>query len=313
VAASGDVISVGAGQYPMQEVPSGSKAVTFRAVSGAVLRQLHNDAANVIYDGFNVDGANTKTTGAAFESNGDGSTFKNGRIGNVTDEKAALVSASNFTFDNVEFHDVHVTDSAIHNECVYAITVPGFTVRNSRFTNCATMDLFFTHGTWWSPPPPAYGNVTVENNVFGHSHTTNDNEWHYYGLSIENLGPSTKGRMSGFTVRYNTFETPVSIGADGAASNTRWVGNLGSWPCISGVTYKKNVGSSCGSSDKAVSPAQSTQTSTAPFGWVNPAANDFHLKSSSVAINAGDPTDMPATDRDGKARTGTPDAGAYEF
>ena len=158
----------------------------------------------------------------------------------------------------------HVTDSMIHNECVYAVTVPGMTVKNSRFTNCATMDLVLTE-TWWSPPPPAYGNVTIENNVFGHSHMVSDSEWHYYGLSDRRyLGPSTKGKMSGFTVRYNTFEIPVGIGAYGAATNTRWVGNPASWPCISGVTYKKNVGWSCGSSDKAVSPAQSTQTQHRP-------------------------------------------------
>ena len=54
-------------------------------------------------------------------------------------------------------------------ECLYAIGVPGFTLRNSTFRDCAIMDLFFTYGSWWSPLPPAYGNVTVENNVFAHS------------------------------------------------------------------------------------------------------------------------------------------------
>ena len=314
VAAGGDVVSVAAGAYSRQDVPSGSsKAVTFRAQPGVVVRQLHSRAANVTFDGFDVDAGGARITNAAFESHASGATFKNGRIGNVTDEKGALVSGANFTFDNVEFHDVFVTASSVHNECVYAIVVPGFTVRNSIFTQCATMDLFFTHGTWWNPPPPRYGNVTIENNVFGHSTNIAAGSWHYYGLSIENLGPSTKGAMEGFTVRHNTFETPVSIGANGAASNTRWVGNLGSWPCVSGVVYKNNVGKACAASDKAVSPASSTQSSTAPFGWRNPAANDFHLTAGSPAIDAGTATDAPATDRDGNARNGAPDAGAYEY
>ena len=51
-------------------------------------------------------------------------------------------------------------------ECVYAIVVPGFTVRNSTFHNCAVMDLFFTYGDWWNPLPPTYGNVTIEGNSF---------------------------------------------------------------------------------------------------------------------------------------------------
>jgi hypothetical protein len=52
---------------------------------------------------------------------------------------------------------------------------------------------------------------------------------------------------------------------------------------------------------------------TMPVGWVNPAANDFHLRSDSIAINKGTATYAPATDHDGKARNGAPDAGAYEF
>ena len=78
------------------------------------------------------------------------------------------------------------------------------------------------------------------------------------------------------------------------------------------MSYSRNVGQKCGSTDKEVNPAESTRTTPAPFGWVNPQTGDFHLKADSVAVDAGDPADKPATDRDGKARTGTPEAGAYE-
>ena len=114
-------------------------------------------------------------------------------------------------------------------------------------------------------------------------------------------------------VRNNTFESPAFIAPDRGSNGTRWVGNLGAWDCKSGITYRYNVGTGCSTLDKAVSPSSSTATTTAPFGWVNPAAYDFRLRAGSPAINAADPADMPARDRDGKLRTGTPDAGAYEF
>jgi hypothetical protein len=202
----------------------------------------------------------------------------------------------------------------VHMECLYAIGVPGFTIRNSTFRDCAIMDLFFTYGGWWSPQPPAYGNVTVENNVFAHSEDDNNTSWHYYGLYIASIGPNgTADPMSGWVVRNNTFENEVAIAPDRGSNGTRWVGNIGSWDCTPGITFSHNVGDKCSASDKAVSPSSSSSTQTAPMGWVNPAAADFHLKAGSPAIDAGDPADFPARDRDGRLRSGTPEAGAYEF
>ncbi|MDA0180312.1 hypothetical protein OJ997_08395 [Solirubrobacter phytolaccae] len=310
MSAAGDVVQVAAGAYGEQALPSGSaKAVAFVAAPGTKLRQLSNDASNVSFDGFELDGQFAKAP--TFGNNGNSVTFKNGRIGNVTDEKGALVSGSNFTFDNVVFHDIRVTDSAVHNECVYAISVPGFSVRNSSFYECATMDLFFTFGHWWNPKPPAYGNVTIENNVFSHSTNIGAGTWHYYGLYVGDTGPDG-GTLQNWVVRNNTFETPVNVSRT-SSSGSRWVGNVGSWGCVSGVTYRFNVGSKCAAQDKQVSPAASTKTSTAPYSWRNPAAYDFRLNSGSPAIGAADPGDFPARDRDGNVRDGAPDAGAYEF
>ena len=120
------------------------------------------------FDGFDVDGA--FTTALTFHNSGNNSTFKNGRIGNVIDEKGALVSGNNFTFDNVLFHDVEIHTRGVHLECLYAIVVPGLTIKNSEFRNCGVFDVFFTYGFWWLPLPPAYGGVTLENNLFGRSY-----------------------------------------------------------------------------------------------------------------------------------------------
>ena len=307
--AAGDVIRVAGGVYPAQVVPGGSKAVTFSGSPGAKLRQLENNAANVTFDGIEVDAAFGQTAG--FQNHDAANvTFRDGRIGNVTDEKGALVSGANFTFDNVVFHDVRVTNPSVHNECVYAIGVPGMTVRNSLFYSCATMDLFFTYGSWWIPLPSAYGNVTLENNDFGHTYK-DDGTWHYYSLYVGNTA-ADGGTLSGWKVRNNSFEIDAYVSRT-ASSGSRWVGNLGAWNCVPGVTYRRNVGDKCADSDKAVVPATSSATRIAPLGWLNPGAQDFRLRAGSPAIDAADPGDYPATDRDGFVRDSRPDAGAHEF
>jgi hypothetical protein len=310
-AGAGDVIAVAPGRYGPQQVPDGTKAVTFQAAPGSSLAALYSDASNVVFDGFDIDGNFAKDLG--FHNSGAANaTFRNGRIGNITDEKGALITGPNFTFDNVVFHDVIVTDGSVHNECIYALDVNGLTIRNSHFYNCATMDVFFTYGTWWNPKPPSYGNITLENNIFEHS-TKAGGGWHYYSVYIGWTGDGG-GPINGWTVRNNTFEIPATFDqAHESATDSRWVGNLGSWDCLSGVTFRNNVGKRCSASDKAVSPAASSGTTTAAFGWLNPAGHDFRLATGSPAIDAGDPADAPATDRRGFARVGPPDAGALEF
>ena len=56
-------------------------------------------------------------------------------------------------------------------------------VRNSTFTNCAVMDIFFVWPDWWSPLPPPYGNVTLDNNSFG------DPDGSCCGIYIGGTGP----------------------------------------------------------------------------------------------------------------------------
>ena len=310
-AGSGDTVVVAAGRYGEQRIPDGSKSVLFQS-HGASLHGLYNDASNVTYDGFTIDAAWDKSLGFQ-NSDGTNSTFRNGRIGRITDEKGALITGRNFTFDRVVFHDVLVTDDEVHNECIYALDVTGLTVRNSLFYNCATMDLFFTYGTWWSPLPPPYTDITIENNVFEHSMKTNGSEWHYYSLYVGLTGDGG-GPLKNWNVRYNTFEIPANIDEErSSVSGSQWVGNLGDWSCVDGVAYRDNVGKKCGATDKSVSPASSGEGRPAPFGWMNPAAHDFRLKPGSPAINIGAANDAPATDARGVRRDTRPDAGAYEL
>jgi hypothetical protein len=318
------VIELAGGAYGPQSLPSGSKAVTVRAAAGQVpdleelvsgvsgatieglkMRRLEITGGRSVYQRLDIDGRFAKQL--TLQHSGGDSILRDSRVGNVTDEKGAVVGETGFTIDNVVFHDVLVTDSEVHNECIYATGAEGLTIRNSRFYNCATMDLFFTN---WAGGPD-YGNVTLENNVFEHSTMETPGSWHYYSLYVAQTGPGG-GALTNWVVRNNTFEIDAMISRT-VSSGSRWVGNLGGWSCVAGVTYRHNVGSRCGDTDKAVSPDSSTRTSTAPFGWADPSAHDFHLTAGSVAIGAADPSDAPLTDRDGYARDARPDAGAYEF
>jgi hypothetical protein len=157
-------------------------------------------------------------------------------------------------------------------------------------------------GVGWTGQQP-YCCVTFENNVFGHS--TNGSGWHYYGLAWY-LDLIRDMRVVG-----NTFENGVYMDTDhsGPAPYTGvWANNIGvGWHCFQGVTYRNNLGTKCHDSD--IQQAFADLSSN----WMNPSANDFHLKSTSRAINLGSATYASPTDRDGRTRVGAPDAGAYEY
>ena len=330
VAQAGDTVLVAAGTYGRQLVPAGSKPVMVRSAPGAVVvfgttsveasnltlvgvRVVRNDdpgsftatlearGSNNVFDGVDVDSRNMPVRQGIY-AKGDNTVFRNGSSFNVVDEKGAQVSGSNVTFDNMDFHDVLVTHSAVHNECIYSLG-PGLTVRNSRFWNCATMDLFVTRGDWYGQP--LYGNVTIENNVFAASRMPGGAP-HYYSLGING---GVIQEMRNWRVVNNTFEIPASGGGT-PAPGTLWANNLGDWSCYPGATFTGNVGKSCSPNDRAAS------MTSIRAGWADPStppATDFHLTPNSPAINAANPTHAPPTDKDGNPRNGPPDAGAYEY
>ena len=128
-----------------------AKAVTFVGGPSVVVRNMVVGAGSATFDNINIDAANAKVLGVPFGA--PNATYKNSSIGNVVDEKGMLATASctGCTIDNVNFHDVLLVDPSIHNEYLYS-QAANITIKNSRFTNCATMDVFFTRGTWWNQP-----------------------------------------------------------------------------------------------------------------------------------------------------------------
>jgi hypothetical protein len=347
-ARSGDSIVVTGGRYGRQVIPAGTKRLVIRNAARArpIFGTTSVFASNITLAGVTIrrdddPGPNTSTLEAKGSKNvfdrvhvnsrnmharqgigasGDDNLFKNGSTFNVVDEKGALVGGSRVTFVNFDFHDVRVTNSSVHNECVFS-DGPNLTIRRSHFWRCPTMDLFVTRGTWWNQP--AYGGVTIENNVFEHSTMEEPGSWHYYGLLFGGQLRDGGSPLINLKVRYNTFEQAVGLDAGfRATGNSEWVGNVGGgWDCIPGMRFHHNVGTKCSSTDKGVSrpsscgPPACRGTRVATQGWVDPAKHNFRLKAGAPAINAGDPADFPRVDNDGKRRParGRPDAGAYEY
>jgi hypothetical protein len=347
-AASGDTILVKGGTYGRQVLPSGTKRLTIRNAPGSrpVFGTTSVFASNIRLVGVTIrrnddpgqltatlEAKGSKNTFArvhvdsrnmserqGIAASGDDNVFRGGSTFNVVDEKGVLVGGSRVTFEDFDFHDVRVTDPAVHNECVYS-NGPQLTVRRSHFWRCPTMDLFLTRGDWWGQPP--YGGVTIENNVFEHSTMLARDSWHHYGLYIGASLSYDGEPLRGLRVRYNTFETSVLLDPKlRATGGSEWVGNVGGgWDCIAGMRYRYNVGQKCSARDKRVSPASSCGPPSCPRirnarqGWVNPAKHNFRLRAGSPAINAGDPKDFPRVDKDGRLRPvgRRPDAGAYEY
>jgi hypothetical protein len=172
-AADGSVIELQTGRYGVWETPSGTKRITVRAAAGAApkLRSLHVNADNMTFDGLDLDAEGTTTVGAVYETSANNVTFRNGRIGNVVDEKGALLGGEtapdprNLVIDNVVFHDVRPVTEGVHNECMY-LMAPGTVVKNSHFgAVCGNTGAILTQrGSWWGQQP--WNGATFLNNTF---------------------------------------------------------------------------------------------------------------------------------------------------
>jgi hypothetical protein len=208
---------VAAGRYPVQNVPSGSKAVTFLGSSGVLVDQLWNDASGLTYDGINIDARMVrKQTG--LQLSGSGVTFKNAEVGNIADEKN-IVRGDRQTFDNVRFHDVVMTPTGesegLHMECLYSLA-SNLTVKNSRFENCAVMDLFLTRGTWYNQPE--YGGWTLTNNYFDAPRFTNGQCCHYFSVLW-----AWQSKYDRAVLRGNTYK--AGVGAQDMNGNSTYFTN----------------------------------------------------------------------------------------
>ena len=311
-AAPGQSIEVAGGSYPTQTVPyvasHGAGAdVVVRSAAGATpsFNQLniagtHVDIGGIATGFVDIKPGNGGAPADVTVRNGRGNgLFVGGgtqriRIiggsygGGAPNQTPVKVQGSpaptDVTFDGVLFHDAVRTQEGAHLECLYAADVQRFTVRNSAFRNCAIMNLFLTKLSGVDP-----NGVTVENTFFDRTGSHGgDLSKGYYALQIGGAISS----LPGLVLRNNSFNQPIWFEAP--TPGARIVNNVGELSnCPKGATFSHNVwsGVRCGASDKQ-----------APTGFADPANYDLHLKPGAAAINAGDPSDAPATDIDGGAR-----------
>ncbi len=320
-ASPGDVIEVQAGSYGSQDIPvvsgRGGPAVEVRPAAGAA----------VTFDGLDIAGSYVTVRGIRtgdvdieagstvvqnvtvvggrgnrlFINNARHVTIRGGSYGGVTNFAPVQIgsdpSSQHITFDGVDFHDAVATDPNAHLECVWAGDVQHFTVRNSLFRNCAYFGLFITHLYGTEPR-----DVLIENNVFERTFQSNGQKAPYAMMVANWLST-----MQNFTFRNNTFETEVAL-LPPTGQNVRMVGNIGiASTCHDAVRYAHNVWTSgkCDATDRRVPGAMSQ--------FIDRGGHNWRLTAGAAAIDAADPGDAPATDRDGLGRAGRPDAGAHEF
>jgi hypothetical protein len=240
VAVSGDTVEVSgslgdqffAGGYQGTQADV-AKTLTFHGQPGNKLRAIHFGSGNFTFDGINID-AGGGAPSPAFSNGGAPFTYKNGSIGNVIDEKGAMIDGPGMVFDNVLFHDIVLRTAGVHTECIFAEVPEGMIVRNSTFTNCAVMDMFFVYPDWWAPLPSPYKNVTLDNNTFGHPDGT-------FALYIAKIGmdiPSS-APVTGWKIRNNNLLGPVNIDAP-LGTNNAFCGNFGvgvptGWTAVCGT------------------------------------------------------------------------------
>jgi hypothetical protein len=280
-----DGLELSARHVELRDMTLASSVTTFAGAEDDVLRNLAIHGGLFIFSSQRVS-----VLGGSVGPGEDYHSMITSEYGNTTPPRDILI-------DGVYFHDWTRTSSDVHTECLQIGGGDGITVRNSRFHNCAVMDL---HVSWYGDAPMTK-NVTIENNFF---ETTVSGGYYTIGAyGYENL-----------LIRYNSFAQEFSIfedaaGAQGPFINVRVIGNIGpkpSWEwCGDNITYRYNVwdGTACGPTDL-----------NAPSGFTDAANGDLHLQAGAAAIDRGDPSNFPATDIDGDRRPqgGLPDAGADE-
>jgi hypothetical protein len=329
VAKAGQIVEVAAGIYPSQFIKAdstktGPASVLFRPSAGASVTineylevagsylevrdmrvngewNAHPGSHDLVFRNINAtiffitSAANVKVIGGSigpYENN----------ASQIKSCETCTNPAINILIDGVTFHDYTRTIEGIHMECLHVYPAQNLTIRNTRFRNCAVMDLFLSnYGSAGS-----LRNITIENNVFDTPGSVAGGlSKGFYPLVFEPFGSP----IAGVNVRFNSlygsivFDNPDNgpYYSDIRASSN--VGTQGQIFCYEHVTYSHNVWESakCGSTDVK-----------AALGFRDPAKLDLHLVRGARAIGRGDSAGAPSTDIDGDVRPTrvAPDAGA---
>jgi len=200
-----------------------------------------------------------------------------------------------------------------HIDGIQAFGGDGITIRNSRFYNAGTQNIFLQAANGGT-----FSNVRIENTMVSTSYGSPTNS-----VSLSGPGVSVFSGYARF--RNNTFQKDVRIyqGVLAPGTQVEFTDNIAFFrgdegytqPCVyragdgSTITpsYSHNLfgDKTCGSTDQAGSPTYSNSSAATP---------DLRLASGSRGIDAGDPSNYTPSDIDGVSRPkgAGPDIGASE-
>jgi hypothetical protein len=332
VVGPGQLVQVAGGSYPGQVLtptpprPAGAPPILVRPAPGASVqmgeldcgRYFGNfgadavDIADMRIDGAVIQRCDRLTlrritmTGALFLDGSTNFAMIGGSMGPGVDEHPDVqaintvdppIVPTNVLFEGVTFHDWTLATPGVHIECLQVSDVRNLTVRGSRFTNCDTFDLHI-QGTVAGPVE----DIVIENNVFEPtSDHTGGSTPAYYSFSIR----SGKRVLIRNNSSSQAWAWPAS---DEPIVGWRVLNNaapLRNDECNDRIEYDHNLWTAarCGPTDR-----------TGPLSFVNSAAGDYRPTAGSLAIDAANPADFPATDILGRIRPRGrgPDIGAYE-
>jgi hypothetical protein len=238
LAAPGATVEVAGGSYPAQTIAAKSSAaapaVVIRAAGGTTptfsgtltVRASHVDLVGPYRaTGVSTSNSSTKVRGSTVEnivvdsggssrtpgyvSNVDGVTWKNVEIFNAREANALIMvdggypargSVKNLVLDGLKLHDSTIAPgSGTHSQCIFFGGGQGITLRNSRFWNCTTFDVFVTTAGGDLP-----SNYVMENNMFGVPYLHGTQCCHYYSVKFRDSAP-----LNGLLFRNNSARQEV--------------------------------------------------------------------------------------------------------
>jgi hypothetical protein len=201
-------------------------------------------------------------------------TVSNSDLGPATDPlNIRLADGHHNTIENNLIHDFVITNGG-HYECITWDWGTDIVIRGNEFRSCAIFSIF--------NKPLVNTSGVIENNVF----------WNPRGLVSTDIKSNvgSGANRCDLVVRYNIMSEGVIDDCPGMVA----YGNV----------FRTNQSISSG--------WHHNLTGVGPSAFMNAGAGDFRPSASSPALGAGDPSSYPPTDKDGRARSSPPDAGAFE-
>ena len=331
LASSGETIFLAAGDYPVQSIkPDAAKTdptpVVFMPAAGAqvTVARLDVTASHVEFENFQADWAvatpangvtfrNIVANGAIYVTGASNVQVIGGQVFSPvpvsSDSQIASIKGqvpTNILFDGVSFHDfADVGPGQFHHiECLQVGAAINLTIRNSKFWNCATHDIFIRSWGFVNNSPSPLSNILIENNWFAKTAAG------FYAMQfLDDLW--TGDPPTSVTIRNNSaLQTIIVRVTHGTAVvHGNLLPSMSKFFCTSygqNQWFDYNVygsGTPCGANDAVGDPK-----------YVDPTNLDLDLQAGSAALGRGDPASHPQLDIEGRLRplTMAPDAGASQ-